>query len=104
MPCGEAFFERDTMTCGVHLMSGQRKVLADRTEPGEKSLRAFGVAKAAHLAFAPAGRLMTVFGAVVHAGSRFDEDVLHMGEFRNVGLRRRIAAQLIGNDPARHRA
>src|SRR5882757_8649 len=71
MPCGEAFFEYSTMTYRAHLMSGQR-------------LRATRIAKAAHLAFAPAGRLAAVPGTVVHACGRFDENVLHMSALGNV--------------------
>ncbi len=56
-----------------------------------------------HLAFAPAGRLVAVFGTVVNVCSRFDENVLHMSELGNVILRRWIATQLVGNDLARHR-
>jgi hypothetical protein len=50
--------EFDTMTHGIRAMSGQHEVLPVRTETGEKCLRAFGVAKAAHLAFASAGGLV----------------------------------------------
>ena len=32
MPCGEAFLEGGTMTCRVHLVSGQREMLPDRAE------------------------------------------------------------------------
>jgi hypothetical protein len=46
-------------------MSGQREVLPDRAEAREKRLRATRVAKAAHLALAPAGRLVAILGAVV---------------------------------------
>ena len=49
------------------------------------------------------GWLVAVLGTVVHACSRFDENVLHMSELGNISLRRRIAAQLVGNDLARHR-
>ena len=45
------------------------------------------IAKAAHLAFAPAGRLVAVLGTVVHACGRFDENLLHMSELGNVSLR-----------------
>ncbi|BFG79802.1 hypothetical protein PTKU46_78360 [Paraburkholderia terrae] len=101
MPCGEAFFQYGVVTCRVH---GQREVLPDRAEVSEKFLRATRVAKAAHLALAPARWLVAILGAVVHASSRFDEDVLYLSEFRNLSLRRRITAQLIGSDLARHRA
>ncbi len=91
------------MTCRVHLMSGQREVLPDWAEAGEECLRATRIAKAAHLAFAPAGRLVAVLGTVVHACSRFDEDVFYMSELGNVSLCCGIAAQLVGNDLARQR-
>jgi hypothetical protein len=58
------------------------------------------IAKAAHLAFSPAGRLIAVLGTVVHACSGFDENVLYLSELGNVSLRRRIAAQLVGHDLA----
>src|SRR5579864_8211700 len=51
----------------------------------------------------PAGRLVADFGAVVHACSRFDENVLYLSEPGNISLRRRITAQLVDTDPARHR-
>ena len=71
------------MICRVHLMSGQRELLLDRVEAREKRLRATRIAKTEHLAFSPAGWLVAVLGAVVHARSRFDENVLHMSEFGN---------------------
>jgi hypothetical protein len=90
------------MTCRVY-PSGQSEVLPDWAGAREKRLRATRIAKDAHLAFAPAGRLVAVLGTVVHACGRFYENVLYMSEFRNISLRRRITAQLFGNDPARHR-
>jgi hypothetical protein len=66
-------------------------------------VRATRIAKAAHLAFAPTGRPVAVLGTVVHACSRFDEDVLRMSELGDVSLCCRIAAQLVGNDLARQR-
>ncbi|MDB5789507.1 MAG: hypothetical protein JWQ50_9422 [Caballeronia mineralivorans] len=89
------------MTCRVHLMSGQREVLPDQSMKETPACDAHR--EAAHLVFAPAGRLVAVLGTVVHACGRFDENVLHMSELGNVSLRRRIAAQLVGNDFARHR-
>ena len=103
MPCAEALFEYGAITCRVHLMSRKRKVLTNRAEARKKCLRATRFAKAAHLALAPSGRLVAVLGAVVHACSGFHEDVLYLGEFRNISFRCRITAQLIGNDSARHR-
>jgi hypothetical protein len=64
MPCGEAFFDYGTMTCRVHLMSGQREVLPDWGDAWEKRLRATRIAKAAHLAFAPVCRLVAVLGVL----------------------------------------
>ncbi|MDR6413255.1 UNVERIFIED_ORG: hypothetical protein ABIC62_006690 [Burkholderia sp. 1595] len=55
------------------------------------------------MAFAPTGWLVTVLGAVVYACGRFDENVLYLSELRNISLHRRITAQLVGNDFARHR-
>jgi hypothetical protein len=70
-------------------------------------VRATRIAKAAHLPFKPAGRLVAVLGTVAHARSRLDENVLHMSKLRNVSLRRRIAAQLPETpevtDPLTHR-
>jgi len=81
----------------------EREVLPNRPEAREKFLRAFRVMKAAHATLAFACRLVAVLCTVVQACSRFDENVLHMSERRNVSLRRRIAAQLVGDDLARHR-
>jgi hypothetical protein len=92
-------------------MSLQCEVLPDRPEGREKSLCAFRVAKAAHapketpLRDAPLAftrRLVVVLRPVVQSRCRFDQHVLHAGQFWNIGLRRRIAAQLISNDLARH--
>ena len=91
----------------------ERELLPDRPEARKKFLCAFWVAKAAHapkevplgdatLAFAR--RLVAVLCAVVQSGCSFDEHVLHVRKFRDLGFCRRIAAQLIGDDLARHRA
>jgi hypothetical protein len=103
MPCGETLLKYGAMTCRVHPMSGQREVLPDRAKAREKRLRTTRLAKAAHLAFASAGWRVAVLGTVVHTCSRFDENVLHMCKLGNVSLRRRLAAQRVGNDLARHR-
>jgi hypothetical protein len=50
-------------------MSGQREVLPNWAEALEERLRATRIAKAAHLAFSPAGRLVVVLSPVVHACS-----------------------------------
>ncbi len=44
---------------------------------------------------------MTIFLPVVDPRAGFDEDVLDMGKFGNLGFRRGIAAQLVGHDLAR---
>src|SRR5258707_3040027 len=103
LPCREARLESDTMTRGTHAMSGQHAVLPDRTETGEKCLRAFGAAKAAHLPFVSAGGLVAILGAVVHARSRLDEFMLHVRKFRDRGFCRRITAQPVGDNLARRR-
>ncbi len=82
----------------------EREVLPDRPEAREKFLCAFRVAKAAHATLAFARWLVAVLCAVVHSGGRFDEHVLHVRKFRDLRFCRRIAAQLIGDDLARHRA
>ncbi len=46
---------------------------------------------------------MAVLCTVVDTGRSLDEHVLHVDQFRDVGFRRRIAAQLIGDDLAWHR-
>jgi hypothetical protein len=38
--------------------------------------------------------LMTIFGAVVHSGAGFDEDVFHVCQFRDLGLSRNDAISL----------
>ncbi|MGF6292622.1 hypothetical protein QFZ98_004483 [Paraburkholderia youngii] len=43
---------------------------------------------------------MAVFGTVVHPGRSLDEDVLDVCQSGNFGLRGRIAAQLIGDNPS----
>src|SRR5258708_26001435 len=101
LPCREARLESDTMTRGTHAKSGQHVVLPDQTETGEKCLRAFGAAKAAHLPFVSAGGLVAILGAVVHARSRLDEYMLHVRKFTDPGLCRRITAQPVGDDPPR---
>src|SRR5260370_13765809 len=82
----------------------EREMLPYRPEAGEKFLSAFRVAKATHAPLAFACRLMAVLRAVVEPSRSFDEHVLHLRKLRDLGFCRRIAAQLIGDDLARHRA
>jgi hypothetical protein len=60
--------------------------------------------KATHATLAFARRLMAVLGPVIEPGGRFDKHMLHLRTLRDLGLARRVAAQLIGDDLARHRA
>ncbi|AOX47853.1 hypothetical protein AB870_26500 (plasmid) [Pandoraea faecigallinarum] len=46
---------------------------------------------------------MAVLRAIVDPSRCFDEHMLHIGQRRDVGFSRRIAAQLIGHDLAWHR-
>ena len=82
----------------------QCEMLPDRPEAREEFLRAFRVAKAAHATLASACRLVAVLRAVVQAGGRSDEHMLHAHQLWNFGLCCRITSQLIGDDLARHRA
>jgi hypothetical protein len=47
----------------------------DPHAPRQESLRAFGIAEAAHASLAFARRLMSVFGPVIDPRAGFDEDV-----------------------------
>ena len=82
----------------------EREMLPDQSEARQKCLCAFRVTKAAHATLAFACRLVAVFSSVVQSGCRFDKHVLHARQFWNLSFGRRIAAQLIGDDLARHRA
>jgi len=81
----------------------EREMLPDRPEAREKFLCALRVAKTAHAPLAFARRLVAVLGPVVQAGCSFDEHVLHVRKLWDLGFRRGIAAQLIGDDLARYR-
>lgn len=85
-------------------MPRQGEVLTDQPEALEESLSACRVAKSPHASLAFAGRLMTVFGAVIHADSGLHEHVLDVGEFGNIGYGRWLTAQLVGDDLSRYRA
>ena len=78
-------------------------MLPDRPEARERFLCASRIAKAAHASFAFACRLVAVLGPVVQSRCRFDEDVLYVHKFWDLSFCRRIAAQLVGDDFARHR-
>lgn len=49
-----------------------------------------------------ARRLVAVLSPVVQPGCSFDEHVFYVRELRDLGFCRRIAAQQISDDPARH--
>src|SRR6266702_5120308 len=83
-------------------MSLQCEVLSNRSETRQERLRAFRIAETTHAALALTRGLMTIFGSVVHSGAGFDENVFHVCQLRDLGLRRRIAAQLVSDDLARH--
>jgi hypothetical protein len=70
-------------------------MLPDGPKAREKFLCAFRVAKASHATLAFARRLTADLCAVVQSGRSFDEQVLHVGEFRDPGFCRRIAVRLI---------
>lgn len=74
---------------------------SDRSSTGRPAIR---VAKSTHAPFAFTGRLVAVFGPIVHAGSRLLEHVPDAGQLRNIGFRGQVAVQLIGDDLARLRA
>jgi hypothetical protein len=82
-------------------MALELEVLPDRAEARQEGLRALGQPEAAHAALAFTRGLMAIFGAIVHARAGFDEHVPDVGELGVFGLCRRIAAQLVGDDPAR---
>ena len=83
-------------------MSLHCEVLPDRSEVRQERLRAFRIAETTHAALAFTHVLMTIFGSVVHSSAGFDENVLHVFQLRELGLRRRVAAQLVSDDLARH--
>src|SRR5471032_334298 len=80
----------------------EREMLPDQPEAREKFLCAFRVAKATHATLAFAGRLVAVLCTIVQPGCSFDEHVLHAHQLRDLGFCRRIAAQLIRDNLARH--
>jgi hypothetical protein len=97
-PCCELFAKE---RCAQQ-MPLEREMLPDRPEAREKFLCAFRVAKAPHAPLAFACRLVTVLCTVVQSGRSFDEHVFHFRKLRDLRFCRRIAAQLISDDLARH--
>ncbi|VWB32824.1 collagenase [Burkholderia lata] len=92
VPRNETGFELFAIKRGVQQMSLEPKVLPDRTEARQKSLRSFRVTEPAHAPLALTGRLMTILGPVIHACSSIDEHVFDAGQLGDLGLRGRIAS------------
>ena len=99
-PCGEPGRDVFAIKRSAQQMSFQSEVLTDRTETRQESLCALRVAKASHTPLALPRGLMAVLCTIVDTGRSLDEHMLHVCQFRDVGFRCRIAAQLIGNDLA----
>ena len=97
-PGFEAIGEVFAIKRSAQQVTFEGKVLPDGTEAGQERLRALRVAKPTHAPLALTRGLMAVLGAIVHASAGFDEHVLDVGQLRHVGLRGRVAAQLIGDD------
>jgi hypothetical protein len=82
----------------------EREVLPNGTKARQESLSEFALAKPTHAPLAFTCRLATVLGPIVHASGGFDEHMSDVCQFGDVGLRGRVAAQLISDDLARQRA
>jgi hypothetical protein len=67
-------------------MALQCEVLPDQSKARQESLSAFGITKTTHASLAFTCRLMAVFSAVVNPGTGFDEDVLDVDQFWDLGL------------------
>lgn len=85
----------------ANVVSVRNAAGSDRSLP--EGLRALRVAEAAHEPLALPCGLMAVLCSVVDTGRSLDGHMLHVEQFRDIGFRRRIAAQLIGDDLAWHR-
>jgi len=83
-------------------MVPERKVLADGAEARKETLRAGRIAESTHAPLALPCGLMTVLGPIVHAGSRFDEDMLDASQGGDPGLGDRVTEELVGDDLAWH--
>lgn len=99
----QALFEigQAPLSMGGRISEGE--VQADQSEGRREGPRALRLAKAPHGLFAFAGGL-AVLGSVVHAGAGFDIHVLRVGPLGQFGFDCSVAAQLVGDDPARCRA
>ena len=100
VPCLEARSELFAVKRWAQQMTLEREVLADGTEAREESLRALGPAKTSHASLAFTGGLMAVLRAVVHPSAGLHEQVADVRKLRDLGLRGRIATQLVGDDLA----
>lgn len=104
MPCDKALSELFAVERSAQQMSLEREVLPDQAEARQERLSPFGLAETTHAPLTFTRRLMAIRGPIVHASCSLDEHVFDVRQFGDVGLRCRIAAQLIGDDLARHRA
>lgn len=82
-------------------MSLECEVPPDGAKARWERLRALQGVKAAHAPLPFAGRLVTVLCPIVQPGGGFNEHVFDVRQRRDLAFRRRIAAQLIGDDLAR---
>ncbi|AMV45931.1 hypothetical protein ATN79_28735 [Paraburkholderia caribensis] len=104
MPRVKALSELFAVERRAQQMTLEREVLPDRSEARKKRLGALWVAKSAQAPLTFTRRLMAIFGPIVHAGRSLDEHVLDVCQLGDPGLRGRITAQLVSDDPARHQA
>jgi len=98
----EARGERFLIERGAQQMSLEFKVLSDRTDARQECLRTFRIAEAAHPTLAFTHGLMAIFGPIVYPGTRLSADVFGVGQFVDLGLRRRMPTGLVSHDLARH--
>jgi hypothetical protein len=83
-------------------MSLDGEVLSDWTEARQERLRALRNPEAAHPALAFTRGLVAVFSMVIDPGTGFDEHMLDVRQLGDLRLRGWVAAQLVGDDLARH--
>lgn len=81
----------------------QRKMLSNRTEVREETLGSLPIPQSAHAALPLSGRLIAVFGAIIHTRRSAYEDVLVLGKHRHSAFGCRITAKLIRHDSLRDR-
>ena len=104
VPCGKALSELFAEERRTQKMTLEREVLPDRAEARHEGLSPVRLAEAVHSSLTFARRLMAILGPIVHASCGLDEHVFDVRQFGDIGFRCRVAAKLIGDDLARHRA